>query len=64
MEKVNLLDQSHSYAKKFLQCVEGAQESRKQNDKELYEAYAYDAIKHAEVASLFLQLAQKLDKIG
>ena len=58
------IDRANEAAEKYTQCIRGAREAREKNDKELYKAFVYDALKHARVSQLWLKLAQQLDEVG
>ena len=58
---INRAEQS---AEKYLQCIKGVKEARAKEDKELYKAYMYDALKHARVSRLWLKLAEQLDDVS
>ena len=58
------IDRANEAAEKYTQCIRGAREAREKNDKELYKAFVYDALKHAEVSQLWLKLAEKLDEVS
>ena len=58
------IDRANEAAEKYTQCIRGAREAREKNDKELYKAFVYDALKNARVSQLWLKLAQQLDEVG
>ena len=58
------IGRANEYAEKYVQCIRGARDAREKNDKELYKAYVYDALKHSRISRLWLKLAEQLDDVS